>query len=65
MLLDETYTAGQEPKGKKVKGQFTSLRRSVIRKSVSKIQLRLKWFCNASNIFTITILQFEEHNLPV
>ena len=42
MLLDKTYTTDQEPKGKKVKGQFTSLHRSVIHKSVSKIQLKSK-----------------------
>ena len=59
MLLDKTYTADQEPKGKKVKGQFTSLHRSVIHKGVSKIQLHLKWFCSASNIFMYPISTFD------
>ena len=37
MLLDKTYTADQEPKGKKVKGQFTSLHRSDSYEVVSEI----------------------------
>ena len=37
MLLDETYTADQEPKGRKVKGQFTSLSPFVIYEPVSEI----------------------------
>ena len=35
MLLDKTYTADQEPKERKVKGQFTSLHRPVIYKSAT------------------------------
>ena len=37
MLLDKTYTADQEPRGRKVKGQFTSIHRSGSYKVVSKI----------------------------
>ena len=45
MLLDKTYTADKEPKGKKVKGQFTSIRRpEIIFEKVSKKHLHLKEF---------------------
>ena len=37
MLLDKTYTADQEPKGRKVNGQFTSIHRSGSYQVVSKI----------------------------
>ena len=43
MLLDKTYTADQEPKGRKIKGQFTSLYRSdIIFEGVSIIQFHSK-----------------------
>ena len=43
MLLDKTYTADQEPKGRKVKGQFTSIHRpDIIFEGVSVIQLHSK-----------------------
>ena len=37
MLLDETYTADQEPAGEEVKGQFTSLSPFVMYEPVSEI----------------------------
>ena len=43
MLLDKTYTADQEPKGRKVKGQFTSIHRpDIIFEGVSKNTIAFK-----------------------
>ena len=60
MLLDKTYTADQEPKGRKVKGQFTSIHRpDIIFEGVSIIQLHLKWFCSALSIFMYHLSTFD------